>query len=374
MMQCPQCHGDNPESALVCSDCGSPLLRPCPACGSDNPINKKFCGDCGESLTGLTSGRSNVSTLGGGFDASNSNALIVPSGAERRQLTVMFCDLVGSTELSERLDPEDLRDLIGAYHAVVTRITVNNLGFVAKYMGDGVLAYFGYPQAQEDDAERAVRAGLAVVEAVGQLETSERLKARVGIATGVVVVGDLVGSGEAQERGIVGDTPNLAARLQALAQPDAVVIGAVTHNLIGDLFEYRDLGMITVKGFAAPVQAWQVLRSRVIENRFDALHAAQLTPFVGRELELDMLLDSWQKAKGSSGQVVMLAGEPGIGKSRLLAELQDRVSREPHIPIRFFCSPHHQDSFLYPFSRQIEHAAGFEHRDTLETKLALDRP
>jgi class 3 adenylate cyclase/predicted ATPase len=354
-MQCPQCCASNPESARVCGECGSSLRQRCPACGADSPVGKKFCGDCGAPLTSSR--------------AASSDFSISPFGAERRQLTVMFCDLVGSTELSTRLDPEDLRELIGAYHALVAEATGYHGGFVAKYMGDGILVYFGYPQAQEDDVDRAVRAGLEIVEAAGQLATSEPLHIRVGIATGLVVVGDIVGAGEAQERGIVGETPNLAARFQALAEPDSVVIGSTTRNLLGDLFEYKDLGMVPVKGFAAPVQAWQVLRSGAAESRFDALHASGLTPFIGREEEIGLLLLRWNQAKGGSGQVVMLAGEPGIGKSRVLAELRDRLQGELHFCIRYFCSPHHQDSVLYPFGRQIEHAAGFERDDTREAKL-----
>jgi class 3 adenylate cyclase/predicted ATPase len=366
-MRCPQCHAANPESALVCGGCSLPLLRPCPVCRSDNLITKNFCGECGHPLTDLRPRPANTSTAARApFGA---NAQTVASGAERRQLTVMFCDLVGSTELSSRLDPEDLRELISSYHSVVRRAVSCHEGFIAKYMGDGVLVYFGYPQAQEDDAERAVYAGLEVVKAVEELETSEQLKVRVGIATGVVVVGDFVGSGEAQERGIVGETPNLAARLQALAQPNAVVIGSITRNLVGDAFEYDDLGMVSVKGFARPVQAWQVLRSSAIESRFDALHASGFTPLVGRERELESLLLRWKKAKSGSGQVVLLSGEPGIGKSRLLAELRERLRGEPHILIRYFCSPHHQDSALYPFSRQIEHAAAFEREDSPKEKL-----
>jgi class 3 adenylate cyclase len=201
-----------------------------------------------------------------------------PAEAERRQLTVMFCDLVGSTELSSRLDPEDLRGVITAYHRAVAEVVTGFDGFVAKYMGDGVLAYFGYPRAHEDDAERAVRAGLGVIDAVGRLDVqSVRLQARVGIATGLVVVGDLIGEGSAQEQSVVGETPNLAARLQALAEPDAVVIAAGTRRLVGDLFEYRDLGVVEVKGIAGPVPAWQVLRPSAVESRFEALHGSALT-------------------------------------------------------------------------------------------------
>jgi class 3 adenylate cyclase len=289
--------------------------------------------------------------------------------AERRQLTVMFCDLVGSTALSARLDPEDMREIIGAYHRCCAEQITKQGGFVAKYMGDGVLAYFGYPQAHEDDAERSVRAGLALIGAVGQLRDPEPLQVRIGIATGSVVVGDLVGSGEAQERGVVGETPNLAARLQALADPDAVVIGPRTHHLLADLFEYRDLGPVAVKGLAAPVPAYQVLRPSAVESRFEALHGTRLTPLVGRGEELELLLRRWQQAKGGDGSVVLISGEPGIGKSRLVQTLLERLSNEPHTRLRSFCSPHHQDTALYPTITQLERAAGFRRENTEEQRL-----
>jgi class 3 adenylate cyclase len=204
------------------------------------------------------------------------------SAVERRQLTVMFCDLVGSTALSARLDPEDLREVIAAYHRAVAAVVAGFDGFVANYMGDGALVYFGYPRAHEDDAERAVRAALGVIDAIGRLDVkSLKLQARVGIATGLVVVGELVGKGSAQQRSVVGETPNLAARLQALAEPDAVVIAAGTRRLVGDLFEYRDLGAVEVKGIAAPVPTWQVIRPSAVESRFEALHGSTLTPLVG---------------------------------------------------------------------------------------------
>src|SRR6266446_782951 len=208
----------------------------------------------------------------------------VGADAERRQLTVMFCDLVGSTELSARLDPEDLRDVIAAYHRTVADVVGNLDGFVAKYMGDGVLIYFGYPRAHEDDAEQAVRAGLGVIDAVGRLDVgSVKLQARVGIATGLVIVGDLIGEGSAQEQSVVGETPNLAARLQALAEPDEVVIAAGTRRLVGNFFEYRDLGAVEAKGIAGPVPAWQVLRPSVLASRFEALRGPALSPLIGRD-------------------------------------------------------------------------------------------
>ena len=292
------------------------------------------------------------------------------AGAERRQLTVMFCDLVGSPELSAHLDPEDLREVIVAYHRTVAEGVAGFNGFVAKYMGDGVLVYFGYPQAHEDDAERAVRAGLGVIDAVRRLDVKAvKLRARIGIATGLVVVGDLIGEGSAQEQPVVGETPNLAARLQAQAAPDAVVIAASTRGLLGALFEYRELGAVELKGIAGPVPTWQVLCPSVVASRFEALRGSALSPLIGRDEELDLLSRRWTQAAASQGRAVLLSGEPGIGKSRLTAELQQRIEGEPHTRLRFFCSPHHQDSALRPFIGQLERAAGFAHDDTPVTKL-----
>jgi len=291
------------------------------------------------------------------------------SSAERRQLTVMFCDLVGSTALSAALDPEDLRELIGAYHRCVAETVARFDGFVAKYMGDGALLYFGYPQAHEDDAERAVRAGLALIDGVDQLQTSERLRVRIGIDTGLVVVGDLIGSGEAQERAVVGETPNLAARLQACGEPNTIVVGPTTRHLLGDLFEYRDLGTVAMKGFPQPVQAYQVLRSSAVESRFEAFHPASLTPLVGRDEEIDLLLRRWRRASSGEGQVMLLSAEPGVGKSRLVAALQEKLQAEPYSRLRCFCSPHHQGSALYPVIRHLERAAGFAQDDPPAVKL-----
>jgi class 3 adenylate cyclase/predicted ATPase len=282
------------------------------------------------------------------------------SAAERRQLSVMFCDLVGSTELATRLDPEDLREVITAYHRAVADVVKSFDGFVAKYMGDGVLVYFGYPRAHEDGAERAVRTGLGVIDAVGRLDAkSVKLQGRVGIATGLVVVGDLIGEGSAQEQSVVGEVPNLAARLQALAAPNATVIAAGTRRLVGDLFEYRDLGAVEVKGFATPVPAWQVLRPSAVASRFEALRGSALGPLVGRNEELELLLRRWRRAKVGDGQVVLISGEPGIGKSRVIAELEGRLHAEPHIRLRYFCSPYHQNSALYPLVDQLRRASGF---------------
>ena len=289
--------------------------------------------------------------------------------AERRQVTVMFSDLVGSTALSARMDPEDLREVISAYQKCVAETVRRFDGFVAKYMGDGVLIYFGYPQAHEDDAERAVRAGLELVAAVTALKSPVPLQTRVGIATGLVVVGDLIGSGEAQERGIVGETPNLAARLQGIAEPNMVVIAEGTRKLLGNLFELEDLGAKDLKGIAGPVRAFAALRASSAEGRFEALHASGLTDLVGREEELELLLRRWSKAKTGEGQVVLLSGEAGIGKSRLTAALLERLASEPHTRLRYFCSPQHTDSAFYPIIGQMERAAGLAHDDTAQAKL-----
>jgi class 3 adenylate cyclase len=282
----------------------------------------------------------------------------------------MFCDLVGSTALSARLDPEDLREIIGAYHRAVADIVAGFEGFVAKYMGDGVLVYFGYPRAHEDDAERAVRAGLGVIDAVGRLDVkSVELQARVGIATGLVVVGDLIGEGSAQEQSVVGETPNLAARLQALAEPNVVVIAAGTRRLVGDLFEYRDLGAVDVRGIAARVPAWQVLRPSVVVSRFEALRGAALTQLVGRDEEIDLLLRRWARAKAGTGQVVLVSGEAGVGKSRIAAALAERLHAEPYLRLRYFCSPYHQDSALFPFVDHLGRTSGFASDDLPAAKL-----
>jgi class 3 adenylate cyclase/predicted ATPase len=289
--------------------------------------------------------------------------------AERRQVTVMFSDLVGSTALSARQDPEDMREVISAYQRCVAETVRHFGGFVARYMGDGVLIYFGYPTAHEDDAECAVRCGLALIDAVATLLAPEPLQVRIGAATGMVVVGDLIGSGEAQEHDIVGETPNLAARLQAIAEPNTVVIAEATRELLGNLFELRDLGPKELKGIAEPVRVFAALRANSVESRFEAMHPGGLTALVGREEELDLLMRRWSKAKTGEGQVVLLSGEAGIGKSRLSAALMEGLAAEPHTRLRYFCSPQHTDSAFYPLIGQFERAAGFAHGDAPQTKL-----
>ena len=291
--------------------------------------------------------------------------------AERRQVTVMFSDLVGSTALAARMDPEDLGEVISGYQKCVAQAVQRFGGFVAKYMGDGVLIYFGYPQAHEDDAERAVRAGLDIAAVVAKLETraNENLKVRIGIATGIVVVGDLVGQGSAQEQAVVGETPNLAARLQTLAEPGSLVIAEATRRLLGGAFELKALGSQVLKGFGAAVPVWAVLREAENVSRFEAARSVGMTPFVGREHEIALLIDRWRDAVKGEGQVTLLSGEAGIGKSRIVAVLREQIGDEPYVTMRYQCSPHHANDAFYPIASQISHAAGFASGESAAARL-----
>jgi class 3 adenylate cyclase len=295
----------------------------------------------------------------------------VPREAERRQLTVLFCDLVGSTELAGRLDPEDMRKVLRAYQNTVAGEIGRFEGHVAKFMGDGVLAYFGYPRAHEDEAERAVHAGLALAQTVGRLKvpTGKALSARIGIATGLVVVGDLIGEGAAQEEAVTGDTPNLAARLQGIAAPGQVVIADGTRRLLGASFDLEDLGARELKGIGGAVPAFAVTGERPVESRFEAMSGPTLLPMVGRDLELALLRERWALAKAGEGQGVLLVGEAGIGKSRISRALLDAHADEPHIRIRYQCSPYHVDSALWPVIQHLSHAAGITASDPLDANL-----
>src|SRR6516165_4153111 len=290
---------------------------------------------------------------------------------ERRHLTVMICDLVGSTALSTRLDPEDMRAVIDAYHAACARITRTYDGFLAEFRSDGILAYFGYPRAHEDDAERTVRAGLEIIAAVARLETqaAEPLAVRIGIATGLVVVGALGGGGTLWENALIGETPNLAARLEGLAVPGTIVVAASTRRLLGDLFCLRDLGRHEVKGIAEPVGAWAVESVSDSESRFEAARAAGLTDLIGREAEINFLLERQRLAWNGEGQIVLISGEAGIGKSRLAEALAERIGGERYTRLRYQCSPYHTNSALRPIMTQLERAAGFKADDTSEQRL-----
>ena len=297
------------------------------------------------------------------------NQLASPSAGERRQLTVMFCDLVGSTALSEKLDPEELRSLLHAYRTLCGDVIARYDGCVARYVGDGILTYFGWPTAHEEDAERAVRAALEIVQTVRRASTTEVLSVRVGIATGPVVVGEATGVGD-QSKLAVGSTPNLAARLQGLAVADQIVIAASTRRLVGNTFELTDLGEHDLKGIAEPVHAWRAERALVTESRFDATRGGSaLTPLVGREEELDLLLRRWSQAKDGEGQVVLLSGEPGIGKSRILSALRHRLEAEGVQALRFQCSPYYANSAFWPVIDNFERALKFTRDETTDSKL-----
>lgn len=358
-MQCPQCNATVRGRARFCEQCGTALQRCCPACGKTVGVEARFCGECGASLTNASSAAIPTTTSA------------AASTAERRQLTIMFCDMVGSSAMSTRLDPEEQREVVAAFQATCTEEIKRFDGMVAQYLGDGVLAYFGYPAAHEDDAERAVRAGLAILGAIPTLKTAPgvSLQARIGIATGVVVVGDLVRGGVTQENAAVGETTNLAARLQALAEPDSLVIAPDTYRLVGSLFEYHDLGTQQLKGFGAPIHVRRVLRSSTIENRFEMRRPAGAAGMLGRDEELELVLRRWEEAKAGRGRVVLITGEAGIGKSRLTRALQDALTAELHTCMLYHCSPYHQDSAFYPIIGQLTRATRIERDDTAESKL-----
>ena len=300
--------------------------------------------------------------------------ILVPSQpveAERRQLTVMFCDLVGSTALSQQLDPEDLRDVMRRYQDAVAGAVARYEGHVAKFLGDGVLAYFGWPQAYEDQAERAIRAGLNALEAVAGVtgEDGTSLGARVGIASGLVVVGDIIGDAASDVEAVTGETPNLAARLQGVAEPGQLVIGPTTRQLIGTTFVLDELGAQNLKGFSEGIPAWRVVSEGTAESRFEAAHGSGLSHLVGREHELGLLSERWCLAKAGEGQMVLLSGEAGIGKSRLVQALRAEIGTAPHFRLRYQCSSHHTNSAFYPLIQRLERAAGFAAADSADVNL-----
>ena len=302
-------------------------------------------------------------------DSADAQRPLRSNEAERRQLTVMFADMVGSTELTQTLDPEVLRDLNRAYQDAAKAAIEKFGGFVARYMGDGVLAYFGYPLAHEDDPERAILAGLELRDTVAELEVTQVLAVRIGIATGPVVVGDIIGEGASQESAVVGETPNLAARLQSFSAPDTVVVGPTTKRLAATVFEYASLGEQRLKGITDPVEVWEVLRENVAGNRLEARGGSHLAPLVGRDEELGLLVSRWNSASRGEGQLVYLTGEAGIGKSRITEALLKEVQPTPSRHVRYFCSPHHTGSALHPVIAQLKRAAGFASDDCAQANL-----
>jgi class 3 adenylate cyclase/predicted ATPase len=359
-MRCPRCEADNPEGLKSCGVCGTPLTAPCPTCGFANSPQFKFCGDCGTPLTRQPRAAQATATDEQRDSQETQTPRVTPpaaarprSEAERRQLTVLFCDLVDSTSLATQLDPEELREVIMAYHAVCVEVIERFDGHVAQYLGDGLLVYCGYPQAHEDDAQRAVRVGLGIVEALGPLqrrlqqEQGVGLAVRVGIHTGLVVVGE-IGEGARHERLALGEAPHLAARLQGLSPPDTVLISATTARLVQGWFVCEALGDQTLKGFSEPMLVYRVLAESGVLSRLDMVGVRGLTPLVGREQEVKLLLERWEEAKEGLGRVVVLSGEAGIGKSRLGRAVQDRLAGEPYTWLECHCSPYAQHSALFP--------------------------
>src|SRR5919109_4719868 len=361
-MQCARCQAENRAGRRFCADCGAPLALPCPACGFVNEPGEKFCGGCGIPFTGQRSTPSpfqsespRVQQRDQARQSHPPPAAPCAPDAERRQLTVLFCDLVDSTVLASQLDPEDWHAAVRAYQETCATVIARYDGHIAQYLGDGLLVSFGYPLAHEDDAQRAVRAGLGMVEALGQLnarlaqERGVELAVRLGLHTGLVVVGD-IGGGTRQEQLALGETPNLAARLQGGAAPNTLVVSATTFQLLGGFFACQPLGTPLLKGVAQPLEVYRVLYESMARSRLEAVGSTGLTPLVGREQEIRLLQERWAQVKDGLGQVVLLSGEAGIGKSRLVQGLKEHVATEPQTwltPCQ--CSPYYQNTVLYPF-------------------------
>ena len=366
-MQCPRCHAENREGRRFCGACGLSFASACPSCRFPNEPNEKFCGRCGAPLLTPTATSAPLRD-------SVSSPRSAPSGGERRQLTVMFCDLVGSTALSERLDPEDWRTVVRDYQRTCAAVIHRFEGQIAQYLGDGLLVYFGYPQAHEDDARRAVQAGLDIVAALRADHSPGRgphrmpVEARIGIHTGLVVVGD-IGDRDTSERLALGDTPNVAARLQTIAEPNAVVISGATSRLVSGFFDCQDLGPQPLKGLSAPVQAYRVTGPSDVPSRLAGVDAMGLTPLVGRDEEVAFLRRRWERATAADGQVVLVSGEPGIGKSRLVRVLTEDLAGDAHGRIEWRCSPYYQNSAFYPVIQDLHRRLHFARDDAAAEKL-----
>src|SRR5262252_4251778 len=381
-MQCPQCQCENRAGRRFCAECGASLPLACPICGFTNEPGEKFCGGCGTSLAGPAAQPTQPAQypVPSAVQKHQEAAPPVARGtqeAERRQLTVLFCDLVDSTHLSSQLDTEELRQVVQAYQATCAKVIARFEGYIAQYLGDGLLVYFGYPRAHEDDAQRAVRAGLGMLEALEQLNTrltQERevhLAVRLGVHTGLVVVGE-VGGGRRQEQLALGETPNLAARLQGIAAPNTLAISAATLPLLGGFFACQALGLHPVKGLAQPLEVYQVMYESTARSRLEAASSTGLTPLVGREQEMELLLERWAHVKDGLGQVVLISGEAGIGKSRLVRVLTEHVAREQQAwltPCQ--CSPYYQNTALYPMIELLERVAlHFDREESPQHKLS----
>src|SRR5713226_8962021 len=375
-MRCASCSSDNPEGAKFCIECAAPFKRRCPSCGTENPPQTKFCAECATPLTEQAAASAPVPRDTPAVQSLPPTARIVERAvpeAERRQLTVMFCDLVGSTALSEQLDPEELREVVRLYQETCTEVIQRYAGHIAQHLGDGLLVYFGYPVATGDHGQRPVRTGLGIVAAMQTLSFPTRplprpLQVRLGIHTGLVVIGE-IGSSAKREMLALGETPNIAARLQGLAEPDTVVLSGATHRLVAGFFACQDLGPQPVTGLTTPLAVYQVLGESPAQSRFEAALPAGLTTLLGREEELALLRRRWRQAQDGEGHVVLLSGEPGIGKSRLVQELKYKVMQEGAVRIAFRCSPYHQNSAFYPLIEHLQRVLHFAPGDTPQEKL-----
>jgi len=384
-MPCPHCGFANADGMNFCGRCGTKLPQACPACGFMNPSEHTFCGKCGVRLQDTTRVSEAAQEVPQHTPSADQTSLTqLPAArssgleAERRQLTVLFCDLVDSTVLSSQLDPEDLREVIRAYQAACAEVVQRIDGHIAQYLGDGLLVYFGYPHAHEDDAQRAVRAGLEIIDAMQQCNVQLRprmrvlqtisLRVRLGIHTGLAVVGD-IGAGGRQEQLALGETPNVAARLQSLAAPDTVVISAATARLVAGYFTVHDLGVQPLKGVTTPLQVYRVLGESGARSRLEVTNPRGLTPLVGRESEVALLRERWTQVQEGLGQVVLLSGEAGIGKSRLVRVLQEQVEKTGATRIEYRCSSYHQHSPLYPVITHLQRVLAFAQDDAPEAKL-----
>ena len=368
-MICSNCEFENPEGMNFCGKCAAPLKIFCLKCDSENPPGFAFCGKCAAPLSGVVPAELSSQEVSWPKQENAKHAK-----AERRNLTVLFCDLVGYTAMSEGIDPEHLREIVRAYQKVCIEVVERFDGFIAQYLGDGLLIYFGYPQAYEDAPQRAIRSGLGIVEAMVPLNSrlklnqENQLAVRIGIHTGPVVVGEM-GGGEKLENLAVGDTPNIASRLEELAESDTVVISENTYRLTRGLFECQDLGAYALKHVSQPMRAYVVLRESGAQSLFDVAAAAGLTPVVGREFESGILFERWEHSKSGMGQVVLLSGEAGIGKSRLVKVLKEHLADEPHVRSECRCTSYHQNSALYPLIHLIQRDLGFQRSDPPEKRL-----
>ncbi len=356
-MRCPGCSFENTEDRKTCARCGGPLGRVCDACGRRIPARFKFCGHCGAPQGAAAAGSGTETGPG-------------PEAAERRQVTALVCDLVDSVGLSERLELEDYRDAMRLYHETCHRVVAQFGGSIADNPGDASMFFWGHPEAYENAAERAVRAGLEITEVVGRLQVAERLRVRVGVATGLAIVGAMIETGGIRLRELIGEPPNLAARLEKLAAPNSVVISAVTRSVIGDVFIYDDLGKHSLKGFSAEVRAFAVAAENVAADRFEARAGSPLPQIVDRDPERTFLRERWHHLKNGRGHVVLVSGEPGIGKSRLVRDLREYISNKPHRRLSYAGSPLHQHTPLYPVAHGLERAAGIDSVDTMEQRRA----